>query len=384
MKDSANPPSIVFGWRRLYTEACLMHSSIDCIAASECNSQSFWKKSVGRLDHAIVIAGAPGDGRLDLILDTIQKIQQTHLPTQIRNEDGQSHLNDSLLRPREVSLRVNSHHEIPLLSRPPSFSTFQSVSSLSPFVLRGHASHWPAVADGRWSSKSYFKEIAGQGRIVPVEVGADYRTDSWTQKMMDWESFLDYLWPSETGGSSSGEVIYLAQHNLFKQFPELSADIVKPDYVYCSLDPPEFFPHYKPPSNDDQLVSNVWLGPAGTVSPAHTDPYFNVYVQVVGHKTVWLAPPTAQVAMSAFPDPSSSSSSNPAQNHENPSMSNTSRLDIFAASDCDADGMIEFRRDVVPHAMSSVLGPGDMLFFPPGWWHAMRSEAVSFSVSMWF
>lgn len=65
-------------------------------------------------------------------------------------------------------------------------------------------------------------------------------------------------------------------------------------------------------------------------------------------------------------------------------MSNTSRLDVFAASDFDADGMVQFRRDVAPHAMSSVLGPGDMLFFPPGWWHAMRSEAVSFSVSMWF
>lgn len=267
MKYRESAGLIVFGWRRLYTEACLIHSLIACIASSECNSPSFWKNSVGRLDHAIVIAGAPGDGRLDLILDTIQRIQETRLQTQIRNEDGQSHQDDSVDL-RELSLPVNSHQEIPLLSRPPSFSTFQSVSSLSPFVLRGHASHWPAVAEGRWSSKSYLKRVAGRGRVVPVEVGADYRTDSWTQKLMDWESYLDYLWP-ETG-CGSNEIIYLAQHNLFKQFPELAADIVKPDYVYCSLDPPESFPHYKSPSNDDQLVSNAWLGPAGTVSPAHT------------------------------------------------------------------------------------------------------------------
>jgi len=65
-------------------------------------------------------------------------------------------------------------------------------------------------------------------------------------------------------------------------------------------------------------------------------------------------------------------------------MSNTSRLDVFAQSDSEADGLGEFRKDVVPYAMCSVLGPGDMLFFPPGWWHAMRSETVSFSVSMWF
>ena len=34
--------------------------------------------------------------------------------------------------------------------------------------------------------------------------------------------------------------------------------------------PPEDFPQYVPPANDERLVLNAWLGPAGTVSPAHT------------------------------------------------------------------------------------------------------------------
>lgn len=43
-----------------------------------------------------------------------------------------------------------------------------------------------------------------------------------------------------------------------------------------------------------------------------------------------------------------------------------------------------FVRDVVPVARQAVLGPGDLLFLPPGWWHAMRSLEVSFGVSVWF
>ena len=64
-------------------------------------------------------------------------------------------------------------------------------------------------------------------------------------------------------------------------------------------------------------------------------------------------------------------------------LSNTSRLDVFSDREDELEDEI-FRENVAPKAMSTVLGPGDLLFFPPGWWHAMRSESVSFSVSMWF
>jgi len=59
---------------------------------------------------------------------------------------------------------------------------------------------------------------------------------------------------------------------------------------------------------------------------------------------------------------------------------NTSTLDVFSTKDIAGD----FAEKVVPFAMSVELGPGDLLSFPPGWWHGMRSESTSFSVSMWF
>lgn len=66
-------------------------------------------------------------------------------------------------------------------------------------------------------------------------------------------------------------------------------------------------------------------------------------------------------------------------------MSNTSQVDVFKPLDQTVeDSFPLFVREVVPSAMCAVLQPGDMLYIPAGWWHAMRSEETSFSVSMWF
>lgn len=108
-------------------------------------------------------------------------------------------------------------------------------------------------------------------------------------------------------------------------------------------------------------------------------------VQAVGRKTVWLAPPNAT---GLYPYPSKSGNEhNPASNTTEPSMSNTSQVDVFI-TDAELQRSREifpaFWEDTVANAMSVTLDPGDLLFFPPGWWHAMRSAELSFSVSAWF
>lgn len=94
----------------------------------------------------------------------------------------------------------------------------------------------------------------------------------------------------------------------------------------------------------------------------------SLLVQAVGRKTVWISPPEIIDEM-----------------HPHSKMSNTSRVDVFGEEKTrGCSGFKDFWERVVPQALSETLDPGDLLYLPPRWWHAMRSESTSISVSMWF
>ncbi|KAI0031708.1 hypothetical protein K488DRAFT_78923 [Vararia minispora EC-137] len=369
-------------WRRLYTDASILRAIISVANLGDADmrgAELVALSSVAHLDHALVVAGAAGDGRYDLIISIIALVQKQYLlsphlpsPTLYRNQMTPS---------SKPSRLMYGARPISRLDDAPSLSRFKRELINAPIVISRFARDWPAVKDHPWSSLDYLRAVAGRGRVVPVEVGSDYRRDDWYQELMPWEDFLASL-----AQPDASKIVYLAQHNLFFQFPSLRDDIVVPDYVYSAPEAPPDFKEYRPPSNPEQLIINAWLGPQGTTSPAHTDPFFNFYVQVVGRKTVWLAPPSVASHMYSYPPPSSSfdKSRNPALNSTEPSMSNTSRVDVFATGTGDSDDFPAFTANAVPCAMHVTLEPGDALAFPPGWWHAMRSEEMSFSVSMWY
>ena len=253
-------------WRRLYGDTLLIYSLMDCLSGHPISSNKL-EQAIARLDMIIVIAGAPGLGRLDVILGIIRKIQETHFPTISYRQ------NDCLFLSLHKSLPApaNARKKVPCLLDIPPLAAFLGEQHHTPFILRGFADDCPAVAERKWASKSYLKNIAGPGRIVPIEVGSDYRTDEWSQELISWDTFLDYLFPEESSRSARiHDVLYLAQHDLFKQFPGLVGDIIVPDYVYSELQPPDYFPQYRPPANEEALVKNVWFGPEKTISPAHT------------------------------------------------------------------------------------------------------------------
>ncbi|TBU60630.1 Clavaminate synthase-like protein [Dichomitus squalens] len=392
-----------WGWRRMYTDACMLLAYADVLDFSATGDNALALSAVSHLDHSIVIAGAPGEGRWNAILDIIDGIQAECLDFSSSQRKDVSFV--AAAHPSSESNFVaapllSAEKPVLRLDTPPSLGTFVSRLSRQPFVLPGFLLDWPALNEHPWRSLDYLRAVAGPGRVVPVEVGSDYRSDDWTQKMMPWDEFLANLEEDEgdrPAGTPPRPVLYLAQHSLFSQFPALTEDILVPDYVYCDLGPPEDYPRYVPPANDERLVLNAWLGPAGTVSPAHTDPFFNFYGQVVGRKTIWLAPPGVSPYMYSYPigadiagevSNSSQQPRNPAANNESPSLSNTSRVDVLVSSPEDHSRSKSeypvFWEKAVPDALSVTLKPGDLLFFPPGWWHAMRSEETSFSVSMWF
>lgn len=252
--------------RRLYTDACILKSVYNTSATTL--DSSAVAQAVELLDKAIIVSGAAGPGRHDLILDLIRRIQSEHA---------------SLLRPSpfpDVSLSaaapstpasvIAARQKVPRLSEPPSLASFQRSIASHPFIVPAHATDWPALNIHPWHSTHYLRTVSGPGRIVPVEVGSDYRTEDWSQKLMGWDDFVTSL------SQPSNEVLYLAQHSLFLQFPDMREDIIVPDYVYSCPNSSDSFTDYKPPTNDEQLVLNAWLGPKGTISPAHVVSVFRI------------------------------------------------------------------------------------------------------------
>lgn len=249
-------------WLRLYTDACILRSLSDITRGAGAATAL---QSIARLDRAIVIAGATGEGRLDLILDSIVDIQKTYL--QPREFNLAIPASSALVpHPCQLKTAVKGVH---CIYPPPALTLFRKEYSKGPFILRKYIRDWPAMLDHPWSSTDYLRLAAGPGRIVPVEVGSDYRDEDWTQRLMNWDEFLVKM-EGQASSETKPEVLYLAQHNLLMQFPALRSDIIVPDYVYADLPAPEDFPDYKPPGNIEQLVTNVWLGPGDTISPAHT------------------------------------------------------------------------------------------------------------------
>lgn len=327
-----------------------------------------------------------------------------------------------------------------------------------PLILTGLVDSWPARGVRPWDKPAYLlSRTFGGKRLVPVEVGRSYVDEGWGQKIVQFGDFLrNYIdtsllpsssyssacslsssahepavpnilstshhspqgsctSPTTTTGAEKREeqgqpypkpratkhttTAYLAQHQLFLQLPHLRNDILIPDHCYTA--PP---PHPDPedPSRAlpelDEALLNAWLGPPGTITPLHTDPYHNLLVQVVGSKYVRLYAPHE-----------GSAHMRKRGKEGGVDMGNTSFWDVGVIEGWDDDTnsrgddeddqtvgeedeenqrrkkkekeIEEFNK--VPF-LDCILEPGDTLYIPIGWWHYVRGLSVSFSVSIWW
>ncbi|XP_034107335.1 bifunctional peptidase and arginyl-hydroxylase JMJD5 isoform X1 [Drosophila albomicans] len=244
--------------------------------------------------------------------------------------------------------RVVCRCDIPQLDAP-CLSEFRACcyDALQPTLLLNTLNHWTALS--KWRDLNYLLKMAGN-RTVPIEIGSNYASDEWSQQLVKIRDFL-YRQFGDTNRTKDLEVEYLAQHELFAQIPALKSDICVPDY--CSVNTESTTP----------VDIKAWLGPKDTVSPMHTDPKHNLLCQVFGSKRIILASPADTANLYA---------------HESEFLGNTSQID--AAN-------LDFERFPLLSSVrfyELILQPGDCLYLPPKWWHYVRSNTPSFSVSFWF
>lgn len=220
------------------------------------------------------------------------------------------------------------------------FSRTHHYTPQKPALIRNVINHWPALE--KWKDLNYLTEKAGS-RTVPVELGSQYTSDNWSQSLMKFEEFVQNHVLST---NSDSDKVYLAQHDLFDQIPELKDDIMQPEYI-----------------SDPSPRIKAWFGPEGTLSPLHTDPTHNLLCQVLGKKRVILANPDETSKLYA---------------HEHFILNNTSQVDV---EKIDYD---KFPLCKNVKFLKVLLQQGDILYIPPKWWHHVRSLSPSFSISYWF
>jgi len=396
------------------------------------------------LDMALILTGTPGREEL---VELWFAVLQTALTTTTTAPQAESNDSGRPLKRRKLSSSCQTlctpssfptdlPEPAPTLRYPIqrtnelSLSAFQkrisSTETHTPLVIERAIQHWPALEERPWKNPGYLLEqTLGGRRLIPVEVGKSYTDEGWGQRVITFREFMEtYMLdePAEATGpteeshnneshgtyDSEGDTTplsrnnaretpigYLAQHDLFAQIPSLRADISIPDYCYSEPASSPHLTHIKPVAKLDEPLLNAWFGPAGTISPLHTDPYHNILAQVVGYKYVRLYAP--QETQNLHPR---------SMDENGVDMSNTSKVDLDEAmklyteiscwqserendnGQASSETMREFEHEFPGFKdakyTEAILGPGECLYLPVGWWHYIRSLTPSFSVSFWF
>lgn len=405
-------------WRRLHTDATLwsvLNKSEGRIKQAQ-PDEEWLDEVITLLDMTLILTAAPMREELvELWFTALEGELSARKP-----QDAVSELLDRPVKRRKIidadltpTSFPDTSNDVTLAVRWPaprcdnlSLSTFQrklsSPTAHTPLIIENAIQHWPALSERPWNNPAYLlKRTLGGRRLVPIETGRSYTDSGWGQKISTFKDFMKtYMLNNEIVSPSQQHTGYLAQHDLFAQIPSLRADISIPDFCYCdpAPNPP---PHVKEtPKLEDPLL-NAWFGPKGTISPLHTDPYHNILAQVVGYKYVRLFAPGQTERL--YPR---------GVDENEVDMSNTSSVDLDEAMDafpeiglgekegagrdgqwegCDEDMgekrlVFEERFPGFKDAeyVEGILGPGDCLYLPPGWWHYVKSLSPSFSVSFWF
>lgn len=160
-------------------------------------------------------------------------------------------------------------------------------------------------------------------------------------------------------GQQQQLVGYLAQFDLLSKAPSLAAEAPG-------------LPHTKagPKGTQEQWRSNVWIGPAGTYTPLHRDPYENLFAQVVGRKRIHLFAP--ELAPYLYVNKSGPQRNTSAIASEQDLLHPTQDRPLLSTALASED------------AFSAELGPGDVLYIPQGWYHCVQSLSTSASVNFWY
>ncbi|CCF52687.1 hypothetical protein NDA11_000261 [Ustilago hordei] len=260
--------------------------------------------------------------------------------------------------------------EFQLLRRPGHFQGLLTTRPSQDKVVWPALSTWSSIDSDGNETLEGLKRPELNDLIVPVEisqqgVGYNAGVSRWDRIELPFSLFIDAFiqrkipWQTSPDAQKQPPVGYLAQFDLLSKSPALASEV--PGLPHTSAGPK---------GAQEQWRSNVWIGPAGTYTPLHRDPYENLFAQVVGRKRIHLFGP--QLASYLYIN-----KSGPQQNTS--TIASEQEL-LHPAED----------RPLLATALASEdaflteLGPGDVLYIPQGWYHCVQSLSTSASLNFWY
>lgn len=223
---------------------------------------------------------------------------------------------------------------VPRIRRPDAAGFRARAARGLPFLITGLVERWPLAALPPSVLRERFCDVPVRARVGDYINGA-FAPDR-PMRDMTMRAYLDLV----ADDTQAGLPPYVGNLEL----RELNGLCHWPSY-FEKMGPPRF-----------------WLGPARTVTPLHCDYDDNVFAQIWGEKRIVLAPP----------------------HHDAFLYTRAANPVLFgSAFDPDAPDYDAFPLARQAALVDCIVGPGEMLYVPAGWFHHVRALAFSLSANRW-
>jgi hypothetical protein len=240
---------------------------------------------------------------------------------------------------------VESTFEVPRVERP-SRQEFEErfLFPQRPVIISGVMEGWPARE--LWTN-DYLTEKVGDRTFSPWKP-KEKVTDTPPMRLAEYIDLLD-------GAVIADGQLYVGLLPIRTALPELWPDVRFPPFV----------------DQDKYHQVNFWFGPGNNFTPLHYDAANNFLAQIRGRKQLILCPPREIARLYPYRFNYADNPYSYAANHQ-------SQVNVLDPDLTRFPGWADADRALIE------LGPGDILFMPVYWWHAVWGIEQNMSINYWW